>query len=529
MGIGKTIHRSCVLLVGAAVFVAVSSNAAVMTPEDARQLDAQVLRDDIRVVERFVANKEFDKALQKLESMQKKQPDNASVRVLKGAVYAARNDAVNARKAYEEALALSPTMAVAAFGLARLDILERKPEQARKRFEAILAVDRSNARAMIGLAQIAAAGNNEAEYVSWLEKAAAAAPTNPEPPVLLASFYLTKGDSAKAIAIARNARSTAPNNARLLDVLGSAQLAAGDPDAAVTTFSALVRVVPKDATAHAKLANALAAKDNASAARSEIARALALDPRLAEAKVTLASLEMNAGKNDEAMRIARELQKENPKSAVGLALEGDVLMNQKQFMAAQNVYERAFALGKSRQLVVKQSRALRAAGKNAEAQAKLAQWLQEQPNDTIVRSYLATSYIQSGQNKPAIEQLQLVVQKDPRNAQALNDLAWLYHVENDQRALATAEEAYRLKPADAQVMDTLGWILLNRGTTDRGLELLQKAVEIAPTSPTIHYHWAVALMKSGDKVRARRQLERLLEKNPTFAERKEAETLLKQL
>src|SRR5205814_6333762 len=112
---------------------------------------------------------------------------------------------------------------------------------------------------------------------------------------------------------------------------------------------------------------------------------------------------------------------------------------------------------------------------------------------------------------------------DPKNIPALNDLAWLYQQEKDPRALTTAEQAYQLQPDNAHVLDTLGWILVERGKTNDGLELLRKAAEKSPASTGIRYHWAATLAKSGDSARARTELADLLAKNKTFPERQEVQ------
>ena len=97
------------------------------------------------------------------------------------------------------------------------------------------------------------------------------------------------------------------------------------------------------------------------------------------------------------------------------------------------------------------------------------------------------------------------------------------------RALQTAEHAYKLKPDNAAVADTLGWMLVEQGNTKRGIEVLQKAVAAAPKAFEIRYHLAQALAKSGDKAKARNELERLLSTDAKFPQQAEALALLKQL
>jgi len=66
---------------------------------------------------------------------------------------------------------------------------------------------------------------------------------------------------------------------------------------------------------------------------------------------------------------------------------------------------------------------------------------------------------------------------------------------NDNRALDTAERAYASNPNDAPVCDTLGWILVESGQVDRGLKLIEQAIEIDPNNPDIQEHYKLAKAK----------------------------------
>jgi len=124
----------------------------------------------------------------------------------------------------------------------------------------------------------------------------------------------------------------------------------------------------------------------------------------------------------------------------------------------------------------------------------------------------------------------MVLKKDPINLLATSNLAAIYWRQKDPRALDYFEQSYKLKPDSATIIDNLGWVLVERGKLERGLELLGRAAAQAPDNPEIRYHFAVALAKSGDKAQARRELERLLDyKKGDFAYVSEAEALLRQL
>ena len=70
---------------------------------------------------------------------------------------------------------------------------------------------------------------------------------------------------------------------------------------------------------------------------------------------------------------------------------------------------------------------------------------------------------------------------------------------------------------------------MDQGKTSRGIELLQKAVAAAPNAPDIRYHLAQAWVKTGEKQKAHKELERLLATDVKFPQREEAWALLKQV
>ena len=131
--------------------------------ESASALDATGFQPDLALIAAHLRRKEFDKALEAANTLEKKQPKNPLTFNVKGVIYGAKGDYKNARTSFEKALELQFDYLPAAQNLARLDIAEKKPEAARGRFEAILAKQPKNEQALIGLAGVQAGHGRAAE------------------------------------------------------------------------------------------------------------------------------------------------------------------------------------------------------------------------------------------------------------------------------------------------------------------------------------------------------------------------------
>ena len=96
----------------------------------------------------------------------------------------------------------------------------------------------------------------------------------------------------------------------------------------------------------------------------------------------------------------------------------------------------------------------------------------------------------------------------PSNVVALNNLAWIYHEDGDQRAMQLAKRAYELQPENGAIADTYGWILFKSGKTEESLQVLKKAHELQPDSQEIAMHLAEAYKATGNTAEAKKILEK---------------------
>ncbi|MHB1186277.1 XrtA/PEP-CTERM system TPR-repeat protein PrsT [Thiobacillus sp.] len=492
--------------------------AAAMRGSDSRA-DTLIIHNQIRL-------KQFDAALASIASLEKKQGASPLIWNYRGAAYLGKKDTAKARESFGQALKLDPKFFPAAANLTQLDLTDKQPAAARKHFEAILKADPKHLDAMLALADLSLREKNEKAYIGWLEKAAQAHPQALQPRVALARHLLAKGDKNKALIIAREAVNAQPNHPAALNALGSVQLALGDTTNAISTFTTLTQKSNQSPDAHLQLAKAQIANKQFANARSSLKRALQIRPDHLPSQEALLRLELQENKKDAAVQIAQQMQTQHPNSPLGFDREGDILFSQKRLAQSIKAYEQALAKGAGSTTVVKLHRANHAAGNTKESQQILNDWLKKHPNDLIVHSYAAEFNASQGRNDEAITHYQFILRQTPNHVITLNNLASLYLIEKDKRALVTAEQALKLAPGNPGVQDTLGWILVEQGKPQKGLELLSKAVAKMPKAAAVRYHHAVALARTGEKTQAKKELEKLLAESPKFPKAEAAKALL---
>lgn len=93
-------------------------------------------------------------------------------------------------------------------------------------------------------------------------------------------------------------------------------------------------------------------------------------------------------------------------------------------------------------------------------------------------------------------------------------------------AMSFINNALEIDQSNPIFIDTKGWILTQQGQYIEGLDLLREAFSMNSNHPSIQYHIAYNLVKSGQLEAARQELKKVLSTELPFAEKDLAQALM---
>jgi len=255
------------------------------------------------------------------------------------------------------------------------------------------------------------------------------------------------------------------------------------------------------------------------------------DPGTARDNISYIRALLTMGRKEEALDRARLLNRANPGAPAAWLILGDLLQANGQGQAAVRAYEAGANIRFDRDAALRLVSALQATGNGARAEQVAQLFLRQHPMDRDMLR-VAAGYAVGRQDWRGAERLlqALRAQIGDNDALLMTDLA---RVSLEQRkesaALAYARHGYALMPGNPATADMLGWVLLR--TDAKGpaaVDLLEKAVALAPSVPALQMHLGQAYAAAGRKGDARLALNRAASVRD-FGNRQEALEALKAL
>lgn len=476
-----------------------------------------------------LASGDVERAAAALEKIKQAGIKSENIAVIEGLVLTAELKFDAARAAYIEALREYPGSLRARFNLARLAHMQSRGAEAEQYLAEILRQEPANDQALSMLVSMFMADGRIARAVTYVESARGAAPANNALTALLADLYVRTNEPRKALELVEaTQKDQAAPSIPLIVARARAQVALGMLREAQEGFRLILATNPNDVAARRSLVEIMLRDNSAAAARALLRDGLAATPGNPALLQTLVAIDLREAGPERALATIEELRKDAG-NIPGLAgTKGDILMTANRFAEAASAYVDDLRVAARSDLVLRGVGAMNAAGRPEDGSRLLTEWLLKSPDDIAARLALISNELLAKRYDEAEKLILELLEKQPGNPVALNNLAWLYHLKNDPRARNIAHRAWLLAPT-AQIADTFGWILTTQGDAVAALPLLRQAARDLPREPTVQYHYAFALAEAGNKEEAVSVLRPLLAPALTFDEKADAVRLMETL
>jgi tetratricopeptide (TPR) repeat protein len=413
-----------------------------------------------------------------------------------------------------------------------------------------LKVDAKNAEAnrILGLVQASMAdtvsdatrqANLATEAIGHLEMALGGGSHDLASELALGRLYVQAGQYPKGIAALRGFLNDRPGYPEAVIMLADALDANHQASSAIDTLSDYVRDEPSDLKATARLAEldeqagrwneaarvwgALASRKGATTAlRLRYASALVNSGDLAAGRDTLnaitndtprdvsawyltSEVALRAGDASAAESAARQIGQIDPKDPRGPLALADAKALEKDYAGAAATLEPLLAGAGDVEVAVglygRYATALAGVYAAAGDRQKSVQTLEtartRAPEDTAVGLNLASAYDRANKVDQAEAVYRELIKKDPENAEAMNDLGYMF-AERDRKlddAVNLIKQALTIDGDKPAYLDSLGWAYFKQGKTDLARDPLERAATAEPRASVIQSHLAEAYFR----------------------------------
>jgi Tfp pilus assembly protein PilF len=142
------------------------------------------------------------------------------------------------------------------------------------------------------------------------------------------------------------------------------------------------------------------------------------------------------------------------------------------------------------------------------AEGFLDKTLQAHPQDGRLLQAMGTLRLLQGRRADAIKYLRETLALDPRNLDALNNLALLLSEEpsTQEESVRFIDRALAIAGASPELLDSKGWILLKQQKLAEAAAMFLEALSLPPGDPRHRFHLAVAYHLQGKRTEARESL-----------------------
>lgn len=430
-----------------------------------------------------------------------------------------------AEQNFKKAIELDNRNAQSLLGLAMLNVTQKQYDQAKKLANQALELDNKNVNAHQLLADVAlqTGGPKASEEVLLNAKKILQGSTVEDElkvAVSLGKVYAMLKQPESFLKSTEELLSRYPEDTGVLSLLAQAQAANNKKDLAEKTLNQIIGKTPRDVGHRLMLAGLLNEHGDKQKETLELLdQVLEIEPNQAQALSFKHNLLLGQKEFDKALEIAEKTQTIYPKGNLGLVMKADTMLAQARFDEALVIYQDAYRISPNDKLMDMVLAVLNKQGKQQQGVDFLKKELAKNDKNAAVIFRLGTAYQGLNQLDLAAKQYEKLMQMKDDNVLVLNNLAWVYGLQNNPKALGLAEKAYAQAPKAPTIADTYGYILMKQGKVKEALNVLEPAAQAAPQMAELQVHLAEAYIAANDKDKAKALLQKVVEGNSSFKDK----------
>lgn len=437
----------------------------------------EVLNNRLLLVTHYLRQRNFTAAIDLLQQGMNGEATDALLHNYLAAAYFSQNRPEQALTELTRAKEVHPEYLTPYYNTAAYYVSASRHDEAIAEYRQVLAVDPRQIRALLGLATIYSMRGEQEHVNSVMDDIIA---TNTEQGYMTAAQYaLRQQRFDEATALVDRGLALASDSAPLLEMKGGLLARAGESVLAEEHYRRLAEVSPE--------------------------RGYQL----------LTQLYLSTEREADARQLVDGLIAETPAQVYPWLLAAALDLQKENVPAAKEQLRRGISQVESPAgLQLRLGQLEEATNNTAEAEELYRQVLEVAPRLADAHFSMGTLKDRTGDKKAALESYRNTVAVDERHVGALNNLAYLLvtNFGEARQALDPALSAYRLRPGDPRIMDTLGFVLMENDRLEEADKLLTEAHRLLPEVPAVSLHLAMARSRLGTTDGIRELLQPVLDR-----------------
>jgi len=421
---------------------------ATILEESPNDSDAVAMRAALMLVTGDL--KQINQAVNDLQSLVAKSPNNHLLRFNLARAYVAKNDMDQARLQLEAAIKSRPDFILARDMLSRIYLNKGDYSKALKEADDTIALDKNDMPARLNRS----------------------------------SALMGIGDAQKARQELDSVLAIAPNNPDARYQAGYLAWSEKDYKRAQQVFDDLYKANPKDARGMIGLVETMASQNRMDEAIKLLQDSISRQPERREFRLALANLYVRDQRYDDAVKLLQELLKTDPKSGDLLLRLAETQRRKGDVNAAIETFRQASqAAPADTRPLLQLGLLMDGTGRRDQAKPIYEQILKIQPDHPIALNNLAFIKAEEGQDlDEALTMAQRARQGLPNSPDVMDTLGWIYLKKNlSDDAIRTFKELIVAAPNSASYHYHYGMALLQKGDKPSAKRELETAIRFNPS------------------------------------------------